>query len=65
MGKDAFVTISESITEVVKALRTDTGVLIKSVTTSKDGQSESTYHLDGGVLVNHGSEEKPDWKLNR
>ena len=63
--KDTFVTISENETELVRAKKTDHGVLIKSVTKSKDGNSEAMFHLDGGVLVNHGTEENPDWKLNR
>lgn len=62
---DLFVTISETDTEKVSAMKTDKGVLIKSITTGKNGQSESLVHLDGGVLVNHGSEETPDWRLNR
>jgi len=63
--KDTFVTISENDTELVRAKKTATGVLIKSVTKDKDGNTEAIYHLDGGVLVNHGSEKEPDWQLNR
>lgn len=63
MAKETFVTISESKTEVVKATTTSRGVLIKA--TNKSVKSESLYHLDGGVLINHGTEEEPDWKLNR
>lgn len=65
MGKDLFVTISENKDEVVKAMPATGGVLIKSITKYEGGQSESTYFLKDGVLVNHGSEKEPDWRLNR
>jgi acyl-CoA hydrolase len=62
MEKEKFVTISESKTEVVKAIKTSIGVLVKA--TNKSMKSESMYHVNGGVLINHGTEDAPDWKLN-
>ena len=63
--KNPFVTVLETNEETVKALVVFGGVLIKSVTKYEGGQSESMYLVQNGVLVNHGTEEQPDWRLNR
>lgn len=63
--KDSFVLISQTDDNVTKAIKTDNGILVKSITTTDKGESESMILIENGVLVNHGSDEKPDWKLNR
>jgi hypothetical protein len=52
-------------TETVSAMEIQGGILVKSVTKFKSAQSESLIEIKNGVIVNHGTEEEPVWKLNR
>jgi hypothetical protein len=58
--------ISESENEVISAIETHDGIIVKSVTKDAKGkQSESMIEIKGGVIVNHGTVDEPVWKLNR
>ena len=58
--------ISESENEVISAIETHDGIIVKSVTKDDKGkQSESMIEIKGGVIVNHGTVDEPVWKFNR